>query len=510
MMQTLSLCMIVKNEEKHLARCLNSVKDVVDEIVIVDTGSTDSTLEIAELFNASIFRFNWINDFSVARNFALSKCQSDWILYLDADEELNQNCIEELKERVEDKSAAINCIVKSLTAEESKIGLMKYPRLFPNDSRIKFEGKVHEQIQNSLDRYKIPLVDSTIEIIHYGYILDDKSAKIKLERNLNLLLTRKTKNHYDTLKLAQTLNGLKRFDEAEVYFKKLVSDKTADAKLRGLAYLHFTILKYECNDIVAALELGQKALKFIPQNVYLNYLLSILFFRSGNLTASLNHLLLTVERNKSLIEKTKQAENETILDQTNLYFKAIDLVLALNDESKLENIVSEFAAYLTKEIKVNNNFLLNVFSNLLSNKILSSLEVDFIKSIVTNSNLQSFLELFKRYKINEIKEKLLLDLNRTFSNSAQIKKHLAFIYINSDPDKSIELLNDSLKIEDDAPIYFHLISLYVGIKDYFSAKKAYLTLVQKFSNVPEIKPKIEILGSKLKQILNLTETIQVT
>lgn len=509
-MQTLSLCMIVKNEEKHLARCLTSVKDVVDEIVIVDTGSTDSTLEIAELFNASIFRFNWINDFSVARNFALSKCQSDWILYLDADEELNQNCIEELKERIEEKSAAINCIVKSLTQEESKIGMMKYPRLFPNDSRIKFEGKVHEQIQHSLDRYKIPLVDSTIEIIHYGYILDDKSAKAKLERNLNLLLTSKTKNHYDTLKLAQTLHGLKRFDEAENNFKRLLIDRTLDAKLRGLAYLHYTIMKYECNEVKAALELGQKAVKFIPQNAYLNYLLSILYLKSGNSIASLNHLMLAIERNKSLIEKTQSAENETVLDQTNLYFKAIDLVLTLDDESRLENIVSDFAAYLTKEIKANNIFIKNVLNNLISNKILSSLEVDFIKSIVTNSNLQSFLEIFKRYKINEIKEILLLELNRIFSNSAQIKKHLALIYMNSDPDKSIELLNDSLKIEDDASIYFLLISIYISKNDYSGVKETYLTLVDKFSNIPEIKPKIEILGSKLKQILNITEAIHIT
>ncbi|MBK7632424.1 MAG: glycosyltransferase family 2 protein [Ignavibacteriales bacterium] len=86
-MPTLSLSMIVKNEERHLARCLSSVKDVVDEIVIVDTGSTDNTIEIAESFNAKIFHFDWVNDFSAARNFALTKCIGNWILYLDADEE---------------------------------------------------------------------------------------------------------------------------------------------------------------------------------------------------------------------------------------------------------------------------------------------------------------------------------------------------------------------------------------------------------------------------------------
>lgn len=71
---SISLSMIVKNEGKHLYDCLNSVNDVVDEIVIVDTGSTDNTLEIAKSFNAKIFYFDWNDDFSAARNFSLSNC----------------------------------------------------------------------------------------------------------------------------------------------------------------------------------------------------------------------------------------------------------------------------------------------------------------------------------------------------------------------------------------------------------------------------------------------------
>ncbi|WP_337872164.1 glycosyltransferase family 2 protein, partial [Ignavibacterium sp.] len=81
----ITLSMIVKNEERYLEDCLNSVKNVFDEIIIVDTGSTDNTLKIAEKFNAKVFHFDWINDFSAARNFALSKSTGEWILYLDAD-----------------------------------------------------------------------------------------------------------------------------------------------------------------------------------------------------------------------------------------------------------------------------------------------------------------------------------------------------------------------------------------------------------------------------------------
>jgi glycosyltransferase involved in cell wall biosynthesis len=80
--------MIVKNEEKYLKECLDSVKDIVGEIVIVDTGSTDNTQKIASEYGASLFQFEWINDFSAARNFALSKSKGEWILYLDADERI--------------------------------------------------------------------------------------------------------------------------------------------------------------------------------------------------------------------------------------------------------------------------------------------------------------------------------------------------------------------------------------------------------------------------------------
>ena len=194
-MPTLSLCMIVKNEEKHLARCLSSVKGVADEIVIVDTGSSDKTIEIAESFGAKIFHFDWVNDFSAARNFALSKCSGDWILYLDADEELNPDCIEEVKKYKSHKPAGVYCTVKSLGSSIANESVMKYPRLFANVPGVEFVGKVHEQIIDSLRKNKIPLVESEIEIIHHGYAIDEDGLRKKKERNLSLLLSNENKKN---------------------------------------------------------------------------------------------------------------------------------------------------------------------------------------------------------------------------------------------------------------------------------------------------------------------------
>src|SRR3989344_364212 len=87
---TLSLCMITKNEEQFLEQCLNSVKELVDEIIIVDTGSTDKTTEIAGKFTDKIYDFKWCDDFSAARNESLKHATKNWILVLDADEQLDQ------------------------------------------------------------------------------------------------------------------------------------------------------------------------------------------------------------------------------------------------------------------------------------------------------------------------------------------------------------------------------------------------------------------------------------
>src|SRR3989338_781444 len=102
-MPTLSLCMITKNEEKNLAKCLNSVKDLVDEIIIVDTGSKDNTINIAKSFNAKIINFKWQDDFSLARNESLKCASSDWIVVLDADEVIAKNDLVKIKRLIQNE-----------------------------------------------------------------------------------------------------------------------------------------------------------------------------------------------------------------------------------------------------------------------------------------------------------------------------------------------------------------------------------------------------------------------
>ena len=204
--QTISLCMIAKNEEKYLEQCLNSVKGLVDEIIIVDTGSTDRTKKIAERFTAKVLDFKWVDDFSAARNESLKHATKDWVLVLDADETLDKEAIKTIKELINNKeNDAYLFVQKNYTndnkiagfvAEEHKHNNKTYPgwygslivRLFRNNKGYKLEGIVHELVEPSIELNKGKIATTNIPIHHYG---NSDPLAVKKKREFYLELCRK-------------------------------------------------------------------------------------------------------------------------------------------------------------------------------------------------------------------------------------------------------------------------------------------------------------------------------
>ncbi len=200
--------MIVKNEERLLKGCLASVIKEVDEIILVDTGSEDNTLNIAKSFGdkVKIFHFTWNNNFSDARNFSLSKASGKWILYLDADERLNtmglKNILKQLAKNP--KVDAYVCQIRNLSMQNNgffKNSIGYAVRFFRYMPGILFEGAVHEQIIPSLKRQNARIVGAPFIIDHLGYHLDQKSWQKKLERNLKISLEEIKRNPDDALQL---------------------------------------------------------------------------------------------------------------------------------------------------------------------------------------------------------------------------------------------------------------------------------------------------------------------
>ncbi|MBS3100698.1 glycosyltransferase family 2 protein [Candidatus Woesearchaeota archaeon] len=145
MPQTISLCMITKNEGRYLEQCLNSVGEIADEIIIVDTGSTDKTKEIAKKFKAKIIDFKWIDDFSAARNESLKHATKDWILVMDADEVIEEKDLKKIKDAIENAGSGlvglqleqrsyINNFFEGALKNDSDFGLVRqYPFYIPHN-----------------------------------------------------------------------------------------------------------------------------------------------------------------------------------------------------------------------------------------------------------------------------------------------------------------------------------------------------------------------------------------
>lgn len=185
-----SLTMIVKNEEGNLAACLAPLADLVDEMIVVDTGSTDRTQEIAARFGARVPIFPWVDSFAAARNEALRHATGAWIFWMDADDRLDQENCEKLKTLfagLEDESAGY--VMKCLCLpdpQSSSATVVDHVRLFRNHPQVRWEYRVHEQILPSLRRLGGTVRWSDVVIHHMGY-QDASLRKRKLQRDLRLL-----------------------------------------------------------------------------------------------------------------------------------------------------------------------------------------------------------------------------------------------------------------------------------------------------------------------------------
>ena len=186
---TLGVVMIVKNEEKNLGGILSDIRDVVDEIFIVDTGSEDGTVALAESFGARIEHFPWSNDFSAARNHSLACAQSDYLLWLDADDRIDivgLEALQKLKSSLRPgKDRAY--MLKILSSSKDMPDTLSYQtRIIPNRDSVRFEGRVHEQVLPSLQRSGVTVEPVDIIIMHTGYH-DPDARRSKARRNLDIL-----------------------------------------------------------------------------------------------------------------------------------------------------------------------------------------------------------------------------------------------------------------------------------------------------------------------------------
>lgn len=294
--------MIAKNEEKYLEQCLNSVKDLVDEIIIVDTGSTDKTKEICKNFDfqkIKIFDFKWIDDFSAARNESLKHATKDWILALDADEVIDKEDLDKIKNIVQNENdfagfkleqrSYMNNYFEGALENKSDFSLIKqYPfyisnslvRLFKNNLGIKFQHRVHELVEDYMKEHELKYKKTGIILHHFGSLKDETTVKEKAEQYSKIILKQLDENpesaryNYQAGRMHLGRGDLKN---ALAYFKKAAK---LDPNYK-LVFSEIAKIYLQMNDNNRAIEYFKKSIKHNPENPSPSNNLAVVYMSMG-------------------------------------------------------------------------------------------------------------------------------------------------------------------------------------------------------------------------------------
>ncbi len=279
---TIALCMIVKNEEQFLDECLASVQDAVDEICIVDTGSTDRTLDIARKHGAKIGFFEWTGDFATARNKSIEMATSDWILILDADEHITEESKKELRRISREKQHIGHALlIENLLGNEAGDGsqMAMIFRFFQNRPDMRYVGLIHEQIATAAEKTGLSYGVSAVRIIHKGYLNQYLEQRDKHQRNLAILLEQERDepdNPYCQFNLGQTYKLLNENVQGERHYARslelLRQTQTAfNVPYYGSLYFSYTELLRDVGRFQEALEMAEDGIAKFPGSADLQF-----------------------------------------------------------------------------------------------------------------------------------------------------------------------------------------------------------------------------------------------
>ena len=380
----LSQCMIVKNEEKNIEKALGWAKPVAYEQIVVDTGSTDNTVELAEKLGAKVYHFEWINDFAAAKNHAIEQATGNWIAFLDADEyftaEDAAKLIKELKnidgkKNSRNKTTILNMPWIHLDDNGEVKNIGEQTRIFRNIKEIRYVGRIHEQISVYGD---IKRADD-ISIMHTGYAETEYREKGKAERNIEMLRA-ELKESPNDLKtkayLADSLSSRILLDEnpdaediAEVeaiFNEVLVKGGEVPTLLRKKAYTHLLSRIWNNPERNAECEqLCEKAFSEFPEDIEFGYHYAAAlniegkYYEAMDILKKMEDLIMDPSYNKmSMTVKTKYSPTAIIGQQ----------LLAAQGLGDMDSII-EYAAALLSYDKSQQNILAPYIHTLLKNGI---------------------------------------------------------------------------------------------------------------------------------------------
>lgn len=472
----LTLCMIVKNEENVLNRCLMSIHSLVDEIIIIDTGSVDNTVEIASRYTDKIFHFKWTEDFSEARNYAGKFATSKWIIYLDADEYVDKenfvNALSELKKSLESNDKIDAFVVNQINFLgdfSNSTGVCPTTRLYKNKNNIKFKRKIHEQLHK--DEGILFIEKINLNIFHTGYNAENIKDKNKSERNLKLITQEieNSKNAFDYYNLGNEYLAIEDTNKAlEYYHKAYLNEKNKEKLWIPLNVERLIYCLIEVERFAEALKIANEAITTWSNIVDFKTQKALIMY-------------LTYERNESLIEFENIVNSKDLEILSNysyknfipfrflgeLYEEIGNVELAVYNYSKAafynkEDIgnLSRFYNILSKNVN-HNDFIEFVDKNVISNDIdksrllkilLDKGEVILFKKIIEYYNIKYSDSI--NFKINLISNKYNIaqliykktSLNDLLNDGWTDKYDIFILYLITGKENILEKLNNHTEV----------------------------------------------------------------
>ncbi len=346
---TISLCMIVRDEERVLEACLQSAKPWFDEIIVVDTGSRDRTVEIAQQQGARVFHFPWCDDFSAARNESLRHATGEWVFWMDADDTLPAECgakLRELAVLAEERTTGFIVQVQ-IPAAPGEVGftIVDHVKLFRNRPELRFTGRIHEQILEPIHKTGGRVERSDAFVVHSGYDYSPVGQEKKRVRDLTLLekdLADRPAHPFVLFNIGMTAYHMKDYAKAiDALEQCLQMSKPQESTVRKV-YAMLAGCYSEQRQFEAAKAYIERGLAIYPHDPEL-------LFRAGAIYRELGDLERAAHSYVTLLTHREQGHVDS-LDVTMTGFKAHhNLALIYQDMDRLEDAEGHFRQAVTLE-----------------------------------------------------------------------------------------------------------------------------------------------------------------
>jgi len=348
----LSQCMIVKNEEKNIERALSWAKGLAHEQIVVDTGSIDRTVELAEKMGAKVYHFDWISDFAAAKNYAIEQATGNWIAFLDADEYFSSSDAGKLMiilKRIQNnpvdrnKYTSVVCPMLQLDDEGNTFAVQQQYRIFRNRPDIRYKGKIHENLTLVGDTAAIP----EIRIVHTGYaqtVFKDTKKVLQYEKILREELAGSPDDPHYMIYLADSLriSGEKeKLDEASTLYRRALSGKRVmDPQMKQSAYNSLLQDFINKHDMVSDAEsYCVRAIEDFPGDPDFLFYYGVILNRKQNHEAAFSVLQ---ECEKALLNTTaaRYTSNTVLARPIELYKEIASTAHALNDKESMVGYIT--------------------------------------------------------------------------------------------------------------------------------------------------------------------------